>query len=133
MHLTKKSSYGLIATIELASNGGNEPISARSIAEKYGLPVPFVEKIMGELRAARIVTSRKGRRGGYTLAVRPEDISVRQILEALGESLDLVRCVRPDEATCQLLTVCPGKDIWGAIDERFKELLNSLSLADLSC
>ena len=133
MHLTKKSSYGLIAAIELASKKDPGPVSAGSIAKKYGLPVPFVEKIMGELRAAGIVKSRKGRRGGYTLAVAPENVSLRRILEALGESLDLVRCVRADDATCQLLYVCPGKDIWGAIDERFKELLDSLSLADLSC
>ncbi len=133
MHLTKKSSYGLIAAIELASNGNTAPISASAIAKKYNLPVPFVEKILGELRAAGILKSRKGRRGGYTLAVDPDKVTLRRILEALGESLDLVRCVRPDETTCQLLYVCPGKDIWGAVDERFKELLNSLSLADLSC
>jgi len=133
MYLTKKSSYGLIAAIELASNGATGPISAGTIAKKYGLPVPFVEKIMGELRAAGIVNSRKGRDGGYTLRVPPDKVTLRQLLEALGESLDLVRCVRPDETTCQLLYICPGKDIWGTIDQRFKELLNSLSLADLSC
>lgn len=133
MHLTKKSSYGLIAAIELASNGATGPIAAGTIAKKYGLPVPFVEKILGELRAAGIVNSRKGRGGGYTLRVPPEKVTLRQLLEALGESLDLVRCVRPDETTCQLLYVCPGKDIWGTIDQRLKELLNSLSLADLSC
>ncbi len=133
MHLTKKSSYGLIAAIELASNGDAGLISARAIAEKYGLPVPFAEKILTELRAAGVVRARKGRGGGYTLAVPPERLSLRRILEALGESLDLVSCSRPGEASCQLLYVCPTKDVWGTIDERFKALLDSLSLADLSC
>ncbi len=133
MHLTKKSSYGLIAMIELASNGDSGPISARAIAEKYALPVPFVEKILTELRAAGIVRARKGRRGGYTMNVNPEKLSLRRILDALGESLDLVSCIRPGEASCQLLSVCPTKDVWGTIDDRFKALLDSLSLADLSC
>lgn len=133
MHLTKKASYGLIAAIELASNGDAGPISARAIAEKYTLPTPFVEKILTELRAAGVVKARKGRRGGYALAVSPERLSLRRILEALGESLDLVSCSRPGELSCQLLYVCPTKDVWRTIDERFKALLDSLSLADLSC
>lgn len=133
MHLTKKSSYGLIAAIELASNRDAGTIPARAIAEKYSLPIPFIEKILTELRAAGVVKARKGRRGGYKLAMDPDNISLRYIIEALGESLDLVSCVRPSEASCQLLYVCPTKDVWGTIDERFKALLDSLSLADLSC
>ncbi len=133
MHLTKKSSYGLIAMIELVSNRGAGPISARAIAEKYALPVPFVEKILTELRAAGIVRARKGRRGGYIVEINPEKLSLRRILDALGESLDLVSCIRPGEASCQLLSVCPTKDVWRTIDDRFKALLDSLSLADLSC
>jgi Rrf2 family protein len=99
MNLTKKSSYGLIATLELAAASDTSPQSATRIAKRYSLPVSFIEKILHELRHAGIVNSKQGRTGGYFLARAPEDISVRDVLEA--------------------------------IDNRFKGLLDSLSLQSL--
>lgn len=130
MSLTKKSSYGLIATLELAANASEGPLSAGKIAAKYALPIPFVEKILHQLRTAGVVTARKGRGGGYVLAVDPASISVRRVLEALEESLDLVACLAPD-SDCRLSSICPTKSAWVKINQRFKTLLDSLSLGDL--
>lgn len=130
MNLTKKSSYGLIAALELAHNLETTPQSATSIAEQYSLPVSFIEKILHELRHAGIVSSKQGRSGGYFLARSPEKISVRDVLEALGESLDLVGCL--NSAThCDLTDFCPTQRAWRHIDTRFKGLLDSLSLQSL--
>ena len=88
MALTKKSSYGLIAALELAANVSQSPLSARTIAAKYALPVPFVEKILHRLKVAGVVEARKGRGGGYSLAVNPARTSVLRVLEALdGDGL----------------------------------------------
>ena len=130
MNLTKKSSYGLIAALELAHNSEATPQSAVSIAEQYSLPVSFIEKILHELRHAGIVSSKQGRTGGYYLARSPEDISVRNVLEALGESLDLVGCLN-SESHCELTDCCPTQGAWRHIDTRFKSLLDSLSLQSL--
>lgn len=132
MHLTKKASYGLIAILELAGNKGVDagPLSAGAIAEKYALPAPFVEKIMHQLGRSYLVEARQGRGGGYTLACDPATVSVRRVLEALDESLDLVDCLGSD-AACRLAEICPTRPAWRKIDQRFKELLDSLSLSDL--
>ncbi len=130
MNLTKKSSYGLIATLELAAASDTSPQSATRIAKRYSLPVSFIEKILHELRHAGIVSSKQGRTGGYFLARAPEDISVRDVLEALGESLDLVGCLK-SESHCELTDCCPTKRAWRHIDNRFKGLLDSLSLQSL--
>ncbi len=130
MQLTKKSSYGLIAALELAANKGGDPISAAAIAGKYGLPTPFVEKILHQLKTSGLISARQGRSGGYMLAEKPADISVRRVLEALGESLDLVGCLGSG-SDCSLTGICPTKTIWGKIDLRFKGLLDSLSLRDI--
>jgi len=130
MNLTKKSSYGLIATLELAHSSEESPQSAASIAERYSLPVPFIEKILHELRHAGIVSSKQGRTGGYYLSRSPETISVRDVLEALGESLDLVGCLN-SESHCDLTDCCPTQGAWRHIDTRFKGLLDSLSLQSL--
>ena len=130
MNLTKKSSYGLIAALELAHNSEAKPKSATSIAEQYSLPVSFIEKILHELRHAGIVSSKQGRSGGYFLARSPEKISVRDVLEALGESLDLVGCLN-SESHCELTNCCPTQGAWRHVDTRFKGLLDSLSLQSL--
>jgi Rrf2 family protein len=130
MNLTKKSSYGLIAAMELAQAASETPRSASNIAEHYALPVSFIEKILHELRHAGLVRSKQGRSGGYYLARPPEDISVRDVLEALGESLDLVGCLT-SESHCELTHCCPTQGAWRHIDTRFKGLLDSLSLKSL--
>lgn len=129
MHLTRKSSYGLIAALELANRPASGPVSAGAIAGKYALPSPFVEKILHQLKASGLVASQKGRGGGYTLTADPATLSVRRILEALGESLDLVGCLGPEPA-CHLVPTCPTKQAWERADRRFKELLDSISLRD---
>jgi Rrf2 family iron-sulfur cluster assembly transcriptional regulator len=129
VRLNRKSSYGLIAALDLATRGAETPISARSIASKYGLPVSFVEKILHELAGAGLVEGQKGRGGGYRLAVDPAAISIRRVIEALGESVDLVGCLGR-EPDCRLESVCPTKPTWERADRRFKALLDSLSLSD---
>ena len=130
MQLTKKASYGLIAAFELARSSDSTPLSASSIAQRYSLPVPFVEKILHRLRQSGLVVSRQGRSGGYTLAKDPKHISVRHVLEALDESLDLVGCLGTDTC-CDLTDICPTKPAWGVINRRFHALLDALSLEDL--
>jgi Rrf2 family iron-sulfur cluster assembly transcriptional regulator len=130
LQLTKKASYGLIAAFELARSSDSMPLSASSIAQRYALPVPFVEKILHRLGQSGLVESRQGRSGGYALAADPKEISVRQILEALDESLDLVGCLGTDTC-CDLTEICPTKPAWSVINRRFHALLDALSLEDL--
>jgi Rrf2 family protein len=130
VQLTKKASYGLIAAVELARAPADTPRSAAWIADRYDLPVAFIEKILHQLRQAGLVASRQGRGGGYTLPMEARRVSVRRVLEALGEGLDLVDCL--GEATsCRLTGVCPTKDAWRTINDRFRELLDRISLDDL--
>jgi len=130
VQLTKKSSYGLIAALELARARADGPLSAGAIARRYSLPAPFVEKILHELKQAGLVQSRQGRGGGYSLAAPPGEISLRRVLAALGESIDLVGCLGPGSA-CDIDGICPTKAAWGVINTRLREMLDALSLADL--
>jgi Rrf2 family protein len=130
VQLTKKASYGLIAAVELARAPANTPRSAAWIADRYDLPVAFIEKILHQLRRAGLVASRQGRGGGYTLPTEARRVSVRRVLEALGEGLDLVDCLG-QATSCRLTGVCPTKDAWRTINDRFRDLLDKISLDDL--
>jgi Rrf2 family nitric oxide-sensitive transcriptional repressor len=130
VQLTKKASYGLIAAVELARAPANTPRSAAWIADRYDLPVAFIEKILHQLRREGLVASRQGRGGGYTLPTEARRVSVRRVLEALGEGLDLVDCLG-QATSCRLTGVCPTKDAWRTINDRFRDLLDKISLDDL--
>jgi len=130
MQLTKKASYGVIAVLELARTRDGTPTSAAAIADQYSLPSSFVEKILHELRRAGLVDSKQGRSGGYFLARDASSISIRQVLEALDESIDLVGCIGSPSA-CQITGVCPTKGAWHRINDRIRSLLDDLRLQDL--
>lgn len=125
------ASYGLIAAVELARAEPGTPVSAAWIAERYGLPSPFIEKILHRLRQAGVVMSRQGRGGGYALTEAPKRVSVRRVLEALDERLDLVECLSTASA-CHLTGTCPTQGAWRELNARFRELLDTLSLDDLT-
>ena len=131
MQLTRKASYGLIAVVALARRDETTPVPAGTIATDYGLPAPFLEKILHEMKRAGLVRSRAGRGGGYILARPAESVSVRDVLQALGEPIDLVQCLDPASATCRIAGCCPTQRTWHSINGRFRELLASLSVADL--
>jgi Rrf2 family protein len=131
VQLTKKASYGLIAAVELARAPKGTPRSAAWIAEQYDLPIAFIEKILHELRRAGVAVSRQGCCGGYALKSPSERVSVREVLESLGESLDLVDCLEGGSTSCKLVGICPTKSAWRMINDRFRDLLDRISLADL--
>ena len=130
MQLTKKASYGLIAAVELARAPEGETRSAVWIAEQYDLPVAFIEKILHQLRRAGLVASRQGRTGGYMLRLPARRVSVRLVLEALNEPLDIVGCLG-NGPSCRLTGVCPTQGAWRTVNGRLRDLLDTISLADL--
>ncbi len=130
MQLTKKASYGLILVLEFARLPANESLSAASVAQRCSLPPAFVEKILHRLRTAGLLESRQGRAGGYSLRVRPPELSVRRVLESLDEPIELVPCLG-EAPRCEHVATCPTKKAWGRISGRLAELLDSLSVDDL--
>jgi len=133
VHLTRKASYGVIAALGLAKCADGRPVPARRLAADYGLPQAFVEKILHEMKGAGLVRARQGRGGGYALSRPPGEVSVGDVLAALDESLDLVGCLDPaSEESCDLLDRCPTRSTWKTINARFREMLDSMTVADLA-
>ena len=80
--VTSKSRYAVVAMAELARSG-DQPVPIAAIAERRGMPVQFLEQLFSTLRRAGLLESRRGVKGGYTLARPPEQISVLEVVQAL--------------------------------------------------
>ena len=127
--LSRKSDYGLRAALELARLYEAGFLPARQIAETHGLPIAFVKKLMQILCRAGLVTASVGQQGGYWLARPPEQISIRELLEALEGDLSPVACLIPD-ADCKLVAGCPTRRVWSQIDQKMQQALQGISLQD---
>lgn len=109
--LTAKGKYGLKALVHLAQFPPGELALVADIAASNKIPKKFLDAILGDLRNAGIVQSRKGKGGGYRLARPPEEIKVGSIVRVLDGPLAPIPCASHtryeacddcDVATCQV-------------------------------
>lgn len=90
--LTKKAKYGLKALVFLAGIEPGQTALVADIATANQIPKKFLDAILGELRNAGFVHSKKGKGGGYTLARAPEEIGVGNVIRALDGPLAPIQC-----------------------------------------
>ncbi|MEK6278096.1 MAG: Rrf2 family transcriptional regulator [Actinomycetota bacterium] len=80
--VTSKSRYAVVAMAELARSG-ERPVPIKELAERRGIPEQFLEQLFSTLRRGGLLTSHRGMKGGYTLARKPEEINVLEVVQAL--------------------------------------------------
>jgi Rrf2 family protein len=90
--LTAKGKYGLKALVHLAQLPPGQLALVADVAEANNIPKKFLDAILGDLRNAGIVQSRKGKGGGYRLARLPEEIKVGSIVRVLDGPLAPIPC-----------------------------------------
>jgi Rrf2 family protein len=109
--LSQKARYALRALVELARAQGAQ-VTSGELASRADAPRKFLEAILLELARNKVVISRRGKFGGYTLARTPEQISFAEVIRIIDGPLALAPCVSrlsfrkcddcPDLATCSL-------------------------------
>lgn len=132
--LTRKGKYGLKALVHLAHLPAGQLAFVNDIASANNIPKKFLDAILGELRNAGFVQSRKGKDGGYRLARPASEIKVGHVVRVLDGPLAPIscasrtryeRCDDCDEATCQVRHMM--LDVRAAI----AEVLDNRSLAEM--
>ncbi|MEJ2233104.1 MAG: Rrf2 family transcriptional regulator [Syntrophobacterales bacterium] len=130
MKISTRGRYGTRMMLDLAAHHDQGPTPLREIAKRQDLSVKYLEQLIIPLKAAGYIRSVRGARGGYTLARKPDKISVGQIIKVLEGGLSLVDCVE-DPRICEREKNCPTRDIWLRMSERLMEELASLTLRDV--
>ena len=130
MRISTRGRYGTRMMLDLAVHHDQGPTPLREIARRQDLSAKYLEQLIIPLKAAGFIRSVRGARGGYTLARKPDRISVGDIIEILEGGLSLVDCVE-DPKVCKREPECPTRDIWLRMSQRLMEELSSLSLQDV--
>ncbi len=131
MKLSTRSRYGVRLMTALACANGGKPVLLKDIAASEEISEKYLSLIVIPLRAAGLIKSMRGARGGYNLAQDPSDISLRNIIEALEGEICLVHCIK-QPSSCNRSAICPTRDFWNILGNKISETLNSITLAQLA-
>lgn len=131
MRLSTKGRYGIRALIDLAVNSLNGQVSLVNIANRNQISLHYLEHVFSSLKKSGIVKSVKGAQGGYTLAERPEHITLAQIMRALEGDYLLEPENTGDDGTTGAMSEAMNELLWNSINEETENILERVTLADL--
>ena len=130
--LSTKGRYGTRLMINLAKhyNDRKEAIILKSVSDDEKISIRYLEQIIIPLKISKLVKSIRGAGGGYTLARKPAEIKVSEILLALEGTCCLVDCVE-DEDYCDRTNICATHDIWDKASSLLHDYFDKTTLQDL--
>lgn len=132
IRLSTKGRYGTRLMLNLAQHygNGNDTVILKNISDDERISIRYLEQIIIPLKINRLVKSIRGAGGGYTLARKPEDIRLSEILHSLEGNCCLVECIE-DESFCEFIDSCPTFDIWKNATDLLKGYFDSITLKDI--
>ena len=131
MRISAKADYAVRAAVELAAAGDARPVKAERIATAQGIPLNFLENILGELRHAGIVRSHRGAEGGFRLAKPPEQVAIADIIRAVEGPLASVRGGPPEEAEYPDASAALPR-VWIAVRANLRKVVEHVTVADVA-
>jgi Rrf2 family protein len=131
MRISAKVDYAVRAAVELAATDSEKPVKAERIATAQGIPLNFLENILGELRHAGIVRSHRGAEGGFRLARPATELTVADVIRAVEGPLASVRGGPPEEASyAGAASALPR--VWIAVRVNLRRVVEQVTIADIA-
>lgn len=130
--VSTRGDYASRALLSLALREDVSPTSVRDIAERTGLPQPYLEQILLALKGAGLVRSKRGVGGGYILARSPEQITLGQIVSAVDGPIVAGDFGQPHQnGACDHEGQCVLLAVWADVGEHMRHHLDSFTLKDM--
>lgn len=123
MRITARVAYASLAVFELALRSPSDLVQAKQVAENRQIPLKFLEQILTQLKNAGIVKSVRGASGGYLLARSPEEITLKDIFDAVEGGVRMVETELEGDRTLST--------VWAEIEQQFMERLDSITIQSL--
>ena len=134
MRLSTKSRYGLRAMFDMAYHSGTLPAQIKNISRRQNISPRYLEQIFQDLKKGGLLKSRRGPQGGYFLSRKPQDITVKEILDAAEGNMNLVDCSKSGKGckkVCEFDNHCVTQRVWDEASKRLNDYLASITLKDL--
>ncbi|MBS1420095.1 MAG: Rrf2 family transcriptional regulator [Oscillospiraceae bacterium] len=131
MNVTSKGRYALRVMLDLAQHTEDGYISLKTIADRQGYSMKYLEMIVGSLKKAALVDSTRGKDGGYRLCRAPGEYTVGEILRSIEDNLAPVACIKSGSIDCEHAGECMTVPMWKELDDITNAYLDTVSLTDL--
>ena len=132
MKLSSKGRYAVMALADLAKFDPNEPVSLRDISLRQGISLVYLEQLFLKLKKNKIVSSVRGKKGGYTLIKNASEINISEVLSAVEEKVKTVGCEKHSKKGCNGKSAkCITHNLWDELEEYINNFFLNKKISDL--
>lgn len=132
IRLTKLTDYGIVLLTHIANTGPQAVHNSRDLASETRIPLPMVSKILKVLGRDGILASRRGSKGGYSLARPADEISVAEIVHTLEGPIGITECCDVSASNCELQILCKVKPHLARINRTVLDTLQGVKLSEFA-
>ena len=130
MKISTKGRYGLRILLDLAIHQTEKPRLIRDIAKSQQISEKYISRLVIALRKAGMIRSVRGVNGGFHIAMKPEDITLLDVVEVMEGPLSIVDCVKAPKR-CAMHENCAPREIWCKLNDEIRDLMRQTTLADI--
>lgn len=134
--LSKKCQYALHALIHLARLEEGESTTINTIAVARSIPKKFLETILLDLKKAGVLSSKKGKSGGYYLLKKADQIQIIEVMRLIDGAVAMLPCVSLNYYSscgmCEDEKTCAINHIFGQVRDETLKILSSNTISDLA-
>lgn len=131
MLISTRGRYALRVLLDLAEHADEKYIPMKEVAERQGLSLKYIERIMPALTQNRFVEGVQGKGGGYRLMKHPADYRVGDILRLMEGDLSPVSCLECGAKPCDRAGECRTLPMWIKFKNMIDEYFDGITLEDL--
>lgn len=131
MMISTRGRYALRVIIDLAENNGEGYTAMKEVADRQGISLKYLERILPLLVKANMIEGVHGKGGGYRLTRAPEDYRIGDILRLTEGNIISVSCLDCKSEPCNRSAECRTLPMWKGLDSVVNGYLDSITVADL--
>ena len=131
MKLNNTSQYAINIMVAITEHNEPKLLNAKSISENFDIPYKYLTRIMPQLVESKLITSTRGREGGYSLAKEASEINIVDILDAVKSFVDDSKCILK-AGNCDVNNKCALHDSWKAPKKAINFMFNKTSLESIT-
>ena len=130
LKVTRLADYA-VSIIYAFSGSEKEILSSQDIIEKTKLHKATVNKLLAQLVKTNFLEPFRGTKGGYKLKKGLDNISIRELIEAIEGPVLLTDCLNKNANNCNLFNVCNTKNIWNFVNIEINNTLENIKITDI--
>ena len=130
MKFNTRIRYGIRAILEIALNETDNGVFQKDIADQQQISVKYLDTIISSLKTAGLIVNKRGRKSGYVLTRKPEEIKMLDVYSAFEPGVVIVDCIDRNYI-CKLSKQCGVREFWSGLNDVIENYLESYTLEDL--